>query len=76
MPTGFAGRETSHNSGPFNEKNREGGGKWQAKFPHTWQIKRTHPEKKTISPSSLKFCMIRRPGKRHAHDARACPTML
>jgi hypothetical protein len=23
MPTGFAGRETSHNSGPFNEKNRE-----------------------------------------------------
>jgi transposase len=49
--------------------------KWQAEFPHSWQSKGTHPEKKTISPSSLKFCMIHRPGKRHVHDAGVCPAV-
>jgi hypothetical protein len=37
--------------------------------------KRDPPGEKTISPSSLKFCMKRRPGKRHVHDAGVCPAM-
>jgi hypothetical protein len=44
MPTGFAGRETSHNSGPFNEKNREV--EMASRIPPFVAIKRDPPGEK------------------------------